>query len=200
MKIIGLTGYGYVGKDSVGDILVRSGWHRIAFADNVRALALEADPLVMRMHRGAQMSQVVTERLSELVGRVGWDAAKKEDEVRRTLQVIGTGVRKVLGESMWIEAALGRWPMEIPAYAALSYRGQTPAGIVVTDIRHENEAAAVRQRGGTIVRVSRPGVGPLNGHETEAGPDRITPDYVLDNDESLRALEDKVTVLLKWLG
>jgi hypothetical protein len=47
--------------------------------------------------------------------------------------------------------------------------GATPADrLVVTGLRHEDEVRWIEARGGVVVRVVRPGVGPLDGgHETE---------------------------------
>jgi hypothetical protein len=188
MKIIGLTGYGYTGKDSVGLVLIRRGWHRIAFADNVRALALEANPIIGASGVGRPI------RLADEVEAEGWDEAKKSPEVRRTLQAIGTGVRKVLGETSWIEAAMR--DLDIPGLDLLWEEGS--AGVVVTDIRHPNEAEAIRSRGGKIVRVHRPGVGPINGHETEAGPDLIAADWSIVNEGTLADLDRAVDSTLGY--
>lgn len=179
-QIIGLTGYATVGKDSVGAVLVARGWVRVSFADNVRALALAADPLILI---GAP--HLHTQRLSTVVAAEGWDRAKARPEVRRFLQAIGSGVRDVLGDQTWIDAALdqadGFWGV---------------AGVVVTDVRHSNEAAAIRDRGGVIVRVVRPGVGPANGHVSEVGVDDIAPDYRIANDGGLGDLGQQVDTML----
>ena len=193
MRVIGLTGYARSGKDTVGTMLTDLGWHRIAFADNVRALALEADPWIQVTGTGRPV------RLSYYVAAVGWDEAKAVPEVRRTLQAIGTGVRTVLGEDTWIDAALG------DAYEAFRIPPGAdadggPAGLVVTDVRHPNEAEAVRQRGGFIVRVDRPGVGPVNGHEAEAGVERIIPDTAIDNSGDLVELNRRTHLALLRLG
>lgn len=197
MRIMGLTGYARSGKDTVGQILVEQGWHRVAFGDKVRELALAADPLIPEP--GGIHGLTTSERLSVLVARSGWDAAKAEPEVRRFLQAIGTGVRGVLGEETWIDAALQE-VADVAAHVGLG-GAVPPAGIVVTDVRHQNEAHAVRARGGVIVRVHRPGVRPANAHVTEVGVDHITADQALVNNgtvEDLRAAVD--TMLFELAG
>jgi hypothetical protein len=191
VKIIGLTGYAQTGKDTVGAMLVERGWHRIGFADNVRALALAADPLVRTLWRRPDGGlNERTERLSVVVARVGWEDAKRNADVRRFLQDLGSGVRDVLGETTWIDAAM----QKIDVYSG---GHPEPAGVVITDVRHENEAAAVRARGGIIARVTRPGVGPANDHVTEVGVDAIAYDGWITNDGTLVDLEREVEELLE---
>jgi deoxynucleotide monophosphate kinase-like protein len=184
--IVGLTGYAGTGKDTVGVMLVREGWARLAFADNVRALALAANPHIATSW-SPHLADV--ERLVDIVATEGWDTAKRRyPEVRRFLQALGSGVRNVLGDETWIEAAMSQ------------LSGFQGVNVVVTDVRHENEAAAIRSHGGVIVRVNRPGVEPANDHVTETGVDDILADYPLPNWGDLNTLRLEVTSLLGWLG
>ena len=46
--MIGLTGYAYVGKDTLAGLLVRShGYHRLGFADPLKAMLLALDPVMI---------------------------------------------------------------------------------------------------------------------------------------------------------
>ena len=88
--IIGLTGYARSGKDSVAKVLVdHYGFIRLAFADPIRDLLLEVNPILDKGNR-----------LSSLVDEYGWDIAKAQPEVRRLLQTLGVGARKVFGLSL----------------------------------------------------------------------------------------------------
>ncbi len=42
-----------------------------------------------------------------------------------------------------------------------------PIITVVSDMRYRNEAQAIRHRGGVLIRIERPGVGPINDHISE---------------------------------
>ena len=88
--IIGLTGYAQSGKDSVADILVKNyGYTRIAFADPIRKLLYEMNPIVKD---GGY-------RVQPVVDSYGWDVAKTAfPEIRTMLQSLGVGARKTFGD------------------------------------------------------------------------------------------------------
>lgn len=183
--IIGLHGYAQSGKDSLAKILVDDfGYTRIAFADILREAIYRLNPIVeanIDIDRG-----VVVTRVQSLVDSIGWDRAKVEyEEVRRLLQVMGTEVgRQLFYEDIWVDAAL---------------KDYDPQGkYVVTDMRFDNEVAAIEGRKGVLVKVKRPGVGPVNDHVSDAGlPDEAF-DLILDNDSTLEVWEDKGVMLSKW--
>jgi Domain of unknown function (DUF4406) len=107
--------------------------------------------------------------LKEIARAVGWDG-RKDDPGRRLLQVLGVEVRRKVAEDAWVQAA---------ARAIDAGDGD----VVITDVRFANEAAWVRSRGGIVVRITRPGVGPANQHESELLVDEIVPDAVLVNEQ-----------------
>jgi hypothetical protein len=157
--LIGLTGKKRHGKDTAGRYLVEHyGFTQVGFADKVREMALAIDPLVA--------SEL---RLSELVGAFDWEHAKSVPEVRRLLQRIGTeGVRDTLGEDAWVRAAFKDLDRN--------------RDYVFTDVRFLNEAAAVKQAGGVVWRVSRPDL-PDDGdtHASELELEQIQPDALVIN-------------------
>ena len=64
----------------------------------------------------------------------------------------------------------------------------------------DNEVAAIRDRGGMIVRVTRVGLKPPNGHVSEQFVDRIDPDYeITANEGDLDALAAQAKHLDSWL-
>ena len=93
--LIALTGYKGVGKSTVADILVdKFKFTKMGFADPLKEMALMLDPIVDELHG---------ERLSDVVHREGWVEAKKNYEIRRILQVLGTECgRDILGKDVWI--------------------------------------------------------------------------------------------------
>lgn len=189
--IIGCTGPAQVGKDSVGKVLVDLyGYTRVAFADKMKAALYALNPWITPrdVKSGVEFKQFPTGtwKLQAIVDDVGWDRAKMLPEVRGLLQRLGTEVgRDVLGEDIWVEAA---WKaLDVPLYAAR---------VVVTDVRFENEARWVREHGGQVVHVSRPGYGAWNGHKSEAGVVREPMDWEVANDGGLGDLRSKVEGLM----
>jgi hypothetical protein len=190
-RLIGLTGFAQSGKDESAKYLIaQDGYTRIAFADKLRATLYGLNPLVIVPYEfvaglveaaratgdlramyliggGAPyMNDKDTfkivglghrlYRLRDLVDAVGWDEAKKVPEVRQLLQRNGTEAgRKIFGESFWIDQAF--------ASAGDAKK------VIVTDVRFDNEAEAVRDRGGVVIAVQRAGVGPVNDHASDRG-------------------------------
>lgn len=69
--------------------------------------------------------------------------------------------------------------------------------LVITDVRFPNEAAMVRQLGGQVWQVVRPGhEPPRTGHASETTGDEFAPDRVLVNDGSLDEL--RAAALAAW--
>ncbi len=185
--VIGLSGYAGVGKDTVARICAaRFRFERLAFADGVREALLAVDPIVA-LPSPDNLSRSHA-RLAEVVEAFGWEQAKREiPEVRRLQQRVGTDMgRDQLGEDVWVDRALTK-------LASLGER------VVVTDVRFPNEAHALREIGAHVVRITRPGFGPLNGHVSEIALDGWKYDAVLDNDGTVADLEVAVGRLVEEL-
>lgn len=177
--IIGLTGYARVGKDSVAEILIDTfDFQRLAFADALKEAALEANPWVEIPYHGFR-------RLQYVVDDLGWEAAKGFPDVREFLQHLGGAGRKHIHEAVWLDVVRGE----------IDYRG--PGLYVITDVRYENEAQWV-SRAGTLVRVIRPDIGPINGHESEQLQPSLR-ERNLHNDGTLDDLRNEVVKLVERL-
>lgn len=171
--IIGLSGYAQSGKDTVASILVeKHGYTRIAFADPIRKLLYEMDPLIP-MGYG---TSVINYRLQDLVDAYGWDKVKVDyPEVRRLLQDLGVGARNIFGDTFWI-------------YQALS--DVTPDDkVVVSDVRFENEAKWIQEFNGQIWRVKRVGTDAVNDHVSESDMDGYPVDQIFVNNGTIEDLE-----------
>lgn len=178
-RLIGLSGYATAGKDSVAEVLIRLYGHkRVAFADKLKSFVREVNPYV-----AFPTSDKV--RAAELVDSLGDTEAKKHDEYRRVLQVIGTTVREYFGRDTWVDAALNQTSDDY---------------VVVTDVRFQNEAQRIKDLGGIMLRVQRPGVGPANDHISEHDLDGFKFDGYVINDGDLVDLEGEVQRVLGDLG
>lgn len=156
--IIGLCGYGRSGKDSLAEVLIEEHeFTRFAFADALKEIALDIDPWVEIPYHGVR-------RLAYVVKDLGWEGAKAYPEVRSFLQRLGTSVRNRADEDVWLNAVADRIDAARIVLA--------PGNAVITDVRFPNEAEWVKEVG-HLVRVTRPGVGPVNGHESEIAIDHI---------------------------
>ena len=64
--------------------------------------------------------------------------------------------------------------------------------VVIDDVRFSNEAAMIRELGGELWRIERPGIDYDGDHSSEGGLEDITPDRVIVNDGSIDQLLKKI--------
>lgn len=186
MNLIGLSGYAGSGKDAAASALLEDGWARVSFADVLREVAYAMDPYV---DTGPNtLSPPNFERLSLIVDGYGWDFAKNMfPDVRRLLQRLGTeGGRDILGENIWVDTAFSRSAMH-------THR-------IFTDVRFSNEADRILDGGGILVRIKRPGFGPVNSHSSDSSLDDYAFDYVIHNTGSLTELHQKMKEITNGRG
>jgi len=175
MELVAFSAYAQSGKDEAAKALAEIGFVRIAFADKLREFLYLLDPVVDFAYPATPEGSGELVRLRDVIDEFGWDGYKQThyvDEIRPLLQRLGTECgREVLGENTWVDAALN---------------GLDPDGkYVVTDCRFPNEAQAVKDRGGKIYRIHRPGVGPANNHPSETSLDDWLFDGVIFNDSTV---------------
>lgn len=170
--LIGATGFARAGKDALGDMLVKDfGYVKIGWADKLYEFALKLNPWVWTPF---------PMKLSFLVNRVGWTRAKRWKTVREYLQWVGTElVRDTLGRDTWVNT-------QLPVIKEHLKKGRS---VFVTNCRFENECKAIADLGGTIVKVTRKGVGPVNNHSSDAGEAFKFAAYEVKNDTTLKDLE-----------
>jgi hypothetical protein len=179
---VGLIGHAGAGKDTMAGFMgQRYAYQRVAFADQLKTMALSVDPMVHTEYE-TRVS------LSRLVREAGWGYAKRYPEVRRFLQNLGKSVRAV-DPDFWIRAAL-------PAMDAVR---SLNLPIVVTDVRYANEALSLRAKGFKLIRITR-ATGGLTGdaakHESETELDGFRADLTVGNDGTTADLSRIVDSLL----
>ncbi|QYW07905.1 deoxynucleoside monophosphate kinase [Streptomyces phage RedBear] len=173
--LVGISGYAGSGKDEAAKALTSGGWQRVAFADRLRDFVYKQNPLVKTY------SDVPPVRIARLVDDLGWEQAKRMfPAVRDILVSTGNTARLVMGLNVWVDSALKGFDA-----------GRS--GVVVTDVRYVNEANAIRERGGMLIRISRPGVGPATDvlgqpYESETALDDYRFDHHFVNEGTVEDL------------
>lgn len=194
MKIIGLTGYAQSGKDTFASFLIEHGFVRVSFAEPLYAAVYQLDALLpvqehSRWRRWWSPRRVGYVRLQEVVDDKGWDWAKVNfPEVRRLLQAMGTEVgRNLFGQNFWVDQAMEAIKS---IEASEDFRYGDITGVVLTDVRFQNEYDAIKSMGGELVRVIRPGNQPVNAHISDNYfTDENWTDSVVLNDGTLAQLD-----------
>lgn len=167
--LIGLSGKAGAGKDTIADYLATvHGFERVAFADPLRELA--------NNYSASYRSDVA---------KLGYERAKAErTHVRAILQELGQACRDTFGEDFWVEQARRRVD-------------NLAARVVVTDVRHRNEADMIRALGGFVFRVERD-VPAVREHVSETALDDYRFDGTIGNDGTLGELHDAIEGALVW--
>ena len=149
-KILAFTGFSQSGKDTIAQQFVRNlGYERIGFADSLKSILYALNPRVELFNDDF----IGHWHIKNIVDDKGWDYAKKEPEIRQLLQRLGTeGGRVALGEDIWVKTL---------------FNSPHGARIVIPDVRFKNERDEIQRRGGKVIRIVRPGVGPVNDHASD---------------------------------
>lgn len=169
--LIGIAGRARSGKDTVANFIVAAiGGYRYSFADPIRAMLA---PL------GVDMSDPY------------WQARKEEPipalgvSPRRMMQTLGTEWgRQLVNPDLWL----------IMAHQRLLQNGP---GMVISDVRFDNEAAWIRKHGGRIIHVIRPDTKAVEAHVSEDGIEMQDTDAQLFNSGTLEELQLTVRELLR---
>jgi hypothetical protein len=126
---------------------------------------------------------------------------KKSMSVRQFLQELGTDAcRNGLHPNVWVNALMADYT---PTQVQWSdgpvggYEDGPMPNWVITDTRFPNEAKAIKDAGGMVVRVERSGVKATNAHPSETSLDNWEFDYVIHNNKSVNDLSKEVKALLR---
>lgn len=169
--LIGIAGRARSGKDTVANFIIAAiGGYRYSFADPIRAMLA---PL------GVDMNDPY------------WQA-RKEDVIpalgvspRRMMQTLGTEWgRNLINPDLWL----------VMAHQRLLRNGP---GMVISDVRFENEAAWIRKHGGRIIHMIRPEAKAVEAHASEDGIEMLDTDAQLFNNGTLEELQLTVRELLR---
>jgi hypothetical protein len=179
IKLIGISGYARSGKDTIANHLVEKyGYHKVSFANPMKVAMEKLNPTIRIVTTGQSLE------LKDAVDFYGWEELKKlSPDIRPLLQRFGTEVgREMFGENFWVEQALDSIP--------------DGATAVIADVRFPNEAGAIRDLGGKVIRVERTGTAPANAHASETALDTYSFDDVLSNDGDV---EDILLKIDEWM-
>lgn len=170
-KVIGIVGLAGSGKTIIAKHLAEHyGYTRTRFAEPLKRM--------LRLGLGLSNEEVDGALKEEPMARFGGVTP------RHMMQTLGTewGRKRVYG-GVWVDA-----------WSNLALQNNGP--VVVDDVRFPNEASAVRELGGTVWRVHRPGVEAMH-HPSELAMMDITEDRYISNATSINALLRSVDMLMR---
>lgn len=170
--LIGLAGRARSGKSTAAEHLVRTHLlEHYAFADPLRTGLMEIFNLDPEDFEGDRKEQPL-----DWLGR----------SPRELMQSMGTEwARQMVNPDVWVKIAEQNLNY-------LQNSLSSVVGFVISDVRFENEAEFIRQRGGTIVHLHRPDAPAVNPHASEAGLLIRQDDLVVRNTSCLASLRMQI--------
>jgi hypothetical protein len=171
-RLIGLTGKARAGKDSAGAVFKNMAYTTDSFAGPIREMVGGI----------VGMTPVELDRRKEQV--VPWLGKSP----RQMMQTLGTEWgREMVHTDLWLRRAQAAW-------ARNGDDDFLTEGLVITDVRFQNEADWIRSVG-TLIHIHRPGVEAVAPHASEAGIPVAGADLIIHNDGSLEDLTAKVRLI-----
>jgi len=122
--------------------------------------------------------------LKKVAGLVGW-SGKKDQQGRKLLQELGMVVRNY-DQGFWIRV--------VTKFIEKVWKKDDSVCFVIPDVRFPNEAEAIKELGGIVVRVQRD-TGIVDNHASETEMDEYPVSAVLDNNTGFDDLYAKVDAL-----
>ena len=183
--IIGLIGFKQVGKSTAANYLEEKyGFVRHNMKDALVAEVKQNFPdLLAEIVRQLELRRSEFEIVPWTVDRLFVD---KPPLMRALLQNYGTEVRRRDNDNYWVN----RWD------TIARNTGLFRSNLVTDDVRFKNEAQAVIDRGGILIRLTRPDITTGGSHRSEIEQLEIIADYTIEcepgGQESLYAQLDEI--------
>ena len=201
MKLVALCGAAGAGKDTASDMLPA---RKLAFADTLYREVAEAFGVTVEWLKDRRWKDVPQAKLNMFVCEDDGFIEFALDPCDNPSNPLIYSPRQIL--QWWGDYRRAQDPAyfvrkvaEILKQKPDNYVDWTspPARFVITDVRFPNEAAMVRQLGGQIWQIKRPGYeAGGTGHASDTAGDEFAPDRVATNSGSLEDL--RATVLAAW--
>ena len=200
--MIGLCGHASSGKDTVAQLL-QSHLHfrQIAFADALRfevakAFGVDESLLTDRYTKEQHSPAFALERCADaaFVGTMAKALAlpsaylSASNSPRQIMQWWGTEYRRATDRSYWTQRVVRQVNYQCKNHNIRH---------VISDVRFENEAQAVRNMGGQIWQVIRPGQRHESGHASATDGTEFAPEVIINNSHTIKHLQ--ALVLGAWL-
>ena len=205
MAIIGINGYAGSGKDTTGGILkdLQPGhfWEIKKWAGKLKEIATILTGIPIEKFEDQLFKESVLSPEWDTVDYLyrysmpdpPEDAipleirqVSKPMTVRCFLQKLGTdGLRNGLHPNVWVNALMNDYiPEKVVTKEDVGFNGQwvhvhssRNPNWIITDTRFITEAITIKNAGGIVIRVERPGYGPINDHPSEIELDGWNFDY-----------------------
>lgn len=184
-KLIGITGRAGAGKDTAANQIRFGGKYNMVNVSFASPLKFAMMHLLGDFDTHTLNDPVLKNQPSKLV---------PSKTNRELMQLLGTEfVRKYFGEDFWLK----RMELTLEEASYDDFFDDSPDIIAITDVRFDNEAQYVRNKGGIILEIVRPN-NPFEiatTHASEQGVSANLINYTILNDRTIADLENKVSTI-----
>jgi hypothetical protein len=184
IKVIGITGRKYNGKDTLGNLFVSNfGYKKLAYANPLK----EACRCIFNFND------------DQLYG----DKKEIEDEFwhvtpRKVFQYVGTDMFRTHIKEVIPHVENNIWVEVVKKQILDDWKHDPNSKFVVTDVRFPNEAKMIQDLGGIVVRVRRDCVNTdIDTHPSELMIEQLDVDYELPNNGTVDELYNNMLNYLK---
>ena len=176
--LIGITGHKFSGKSTVAKMLSEVlGYETHSFADKLKDITCILSGCTREDLENYDFKE--NELVPDYLRPYCLNADKPT--YRAFLQHFGSEVMRGVNNNIWIDCTLSNCGKDA----------------IISDCRFPNEAKAIKERGGIVIKVVRDGVATGDTHQSETKIDEIEPDYVFVNNKSLKELGGSVSAIVE---
>lgn len=189
--LIGICGPAGSGKDTLADgIAAMDVYFKYAFADPIKAainVMFGFGPVHWQNREWKEepmpwlSRQLTREDVPEVPGAIGEFACPSP---RSLMQSLGTDWgRDMVDQELWLKIAQQKFA-KVNTTAQMQGGRIIGLGMIIPDVRFNNEAQWIKDAGGLLLQIDRPSLEPIseNSHASEAGLDPALIDAVIVND------------------
>ena len=179
--LIGITGHKFSGKSTVARLLHNAtGYPVVSFADKLKDITCVLSGCTRDDLENYEFKEnkLVPDYLRPYCGNTN------KPTFRTFLQHFGSEVMRGVNDNIWIDCTLSNCGNDA----------------IISDCRFPNEAKAIKERGGIVIKVVRPDVKANDSHQSETLIDEIGADFLIWNattSENLVANVDSIVRLLR---
>jgi hypothetical protein len=178
--IIAICGHKFSGKSTVARLLHNAtGYEVVSFADKLKDITCVLSGCTREHLEDYDFKE--TQLVPDYLRPYCLNAEKPT--FRAFLQHFGSEVMRGVNDNIWIDCTL-------------SNCGENA---IISDCRFPNEAKAIKERGGIVIKVVRPDAKAKDSHQSETLIDEIDADYTIWNDTTLDDLVLNVDSLVRLL-
>lgn len=145
----------------------------------------------------------IKEMCAVLLRRLGYEEEEIEnrldgDNKEKRVPELGVTARHMM-QTLGSEWGRDHVRPDLWAKVVMTQAKKIKASVVIDDCRFPNEAKAVRENGGHVVRIVRPGLDSSDSHRSEQRHLDVQADHVINNDKGVEEFRDFVRQLPKVL-